>query len=109
MGLADLTGQAFEDWMFDPEHRTLPDFLDPEMPEVAFGHRLQRGDIRSLRALAKGRPGERIPTPLLAGMVRLHAAGIIDRLTTTSGAIYILTPYSYEVLMHNVSYKEPRP
>ena len=109
MGVADLTGQAFEDWLFNPEHRRLPDFLDPDMPTVAFGQVLQKGDIRSLRALAVGPPGGSIPTHLLAGMTRLYAANIIGRLETLRGVVYFLTPYSYEVLIHNVSYKEPRP
>ena len=106
MGVADLTGQAFEDWLFDPEHRRLPDFLD--MPTVAFGQGFQKGDIRPLRALAVGPPGGSIPTHLLAGMTRLYAASIIGRLETSRGVVYFLTPYSYEVLMHNVSYKGAR-
>ena|SRR5258708_33167959 len=104
-----LTGAAFEEWLFDPEHRTLPDFLT--MPESPFGEpplALLKQDIRALRALASGKAGDRIPTHLLAGLVRLHAAGIIERFTTDQGAVYIMSPYSYEVLMHNISYKEPR-
>lgn len=99
-----LTGPDFERWLFDPKHRTLPDFLD--MPEAAFGNTLQAGDIRALRALARGRPGDRVPTHLLAGLVRLHANWIIERIGTDTGAVYLMSHYSYEVLLHNVSYKE---
>ena len=101
-----LHGPDFERWLWDPEHRTLPDFLN--MPEVAFGHTLQSGDIRSLRVLASIAPGQHVPTHLLAGLVRLNAHGIIERVTTPEGAVYFMSPYSYEVLMHNVSYKGAR-
>ena len=99
-----LTGPEFERWLFDREHRTLPDFL--AMPEVAFHNGLQSGDIRALRWLAKSPPGGQPPTPLLAALVRLHTAGIIERETTDLGAVYFTSPYSYEVLLHNVSYRE---
>lgn len=98
-----LTGPEFERWLWDPEHRTLPDFLN--LPEVAFGHSLQSGDVRSLRMLASLKPGEHVPTHLLAGLVRLAAAGIIERIVTSHGAVYFMSPYSYEVLLHNVSYR----
>lgn len=100
--MPQLTGTEFEHWLFDPEHRTLPDFLN--MPEVAFGAQMQQSDLKALRALAINR-GEQIPTHHLAGIVRLHAHGIIDRRTTEHGAMYFLTAYSYEVLLHNVSYR----
>ena len=100
-----LTGPEFERWLFDREHRTLPDFL--VMPEVAFGHGLQSGDIRALRWLAAhSAPPTPVPTHLLAALVRLHTAGIIERATTDLGAVYFTSPYSYEVLLHNVSYRE---
>ena len=101
-----LTGPAFERWLFDREHRTLPDFLT--MPEVVFGHGLQSGDIRALRWLAAHSAchGAPVPTHLLAALVRLHTAGIIERATTDLGAVYFTSPYSYEVLLHNVSYRE---
>jgi hypothetical protein len=101
-----LTGPEFEQWLLDPERQHLPDFLD--MPEFAFGYTLQRGDIRSLRMLAGIKPGQHIPTHLLAGLVRLHAHGIIGRANTQAGAIYTMSPYSYDVLMHNASYKGSR-
>ena len=101
-----LTGPEFERWLFDREHRTLPDFLT--MPEVAFGNVLQSGDIRALRWLTahSALSGTAVPTHLLAALVRLHTAGIIERATTDLGAVYFTSPYSYEVLLHNVSYRE---
>ena len=100
-----LSGQAFEEWLFDLEHRTLPDFLDTQ---IWVPWRCQQEDILALRALAKGKPGDRVPTHFLAGLMRLQACGIIERICTPTGVVYFLSPYSYEVLMHNVSYKEPR-
>lgn len=101
-----LTGAQFEQWLFNPEHRNIPDFLD--MPEVAFGNHLQRGDIHALRALAAVSKGDihDAPTWCLAGLVRLHANGLIDRQTTPSGALYIMTPRSYAVLRHNASFRQ---
>ena len=98
-----LTGPEFERWLFDREHHTLPDFL--AMPEVAFHNGLQSGDIHALRWLAERFP-TLAPTHLLAALVRLHTAGIIERETTDLGAVYFTSPYSYEVLLHNVSYRE---
>lgn len=100
--MSELTGTAFEQWLFDPEHRTLPDFLD--MPEVAFGGGLLKHDILALRDLAWNR-GSVIPTHFLASIIRLFNHGIIGRTVTDSGAIYRMSTYSYEVLLHNVSYK----
>lgn len=103
MHAPDLTGPDFERWLFDKEHRTLPDFL--VMPEITFGPGLLKQDIHALRTLASAQPGTRVPTHMLAGMARLHAHGIIERLTTPEGALYVLSPYSFEVLLHNVSFR----
>lgn len=100
---ANLQGAEFEQWLFDPKHKTLPDFLD--MPEVAFGNKLQKGDIHALRVLVGGR-GEVLPTWCLGSIVRLYAHGIIDRRVEETGATYFITRYSLEVLKHNVSFRQ---
>lgn len=100
--MPELSGVAFEEWLFDPEHKTIPDFLD--MPEVAFGNKLQRYDIHALRVLSQTH-GAALPTWSLAGLVRLHAAGVIGRTSTDRGAVYFMTKYAHEVLKHNASFK----
>jgi hypothetical protein len=101
-----LTGPDFERWLFDPEHRSLPDFLN--MPEEAFGFVLRSYDITALRILASSHAdGPPPPKHWLPSFIRLHAHGIIERLDRDDAVYFVMSPYSYEVLMHNVSYKEP--
>lgn len=44
----------------------------------------------------------------LAGIVRLYANKVIDRKTTQTGATYAMTPYGYEVLRQNTSFRQVR-
>lgn len=105
----NLTGGDFEFWLMDPEFRAIPDFLAMnEIGDAINPMALLKQDIRPLRALANSRPGERVPTHFLAGLVRLHHHSVIGRIDTDRGAIFHMTPYSYEVLMHNVSFREAK-
>jgi hypothetical protein len=104
--MAHPTGNEFEAWLFSPEHSKLPDFLD--FPEFPLGDRLIKSDICSLRALARGSPHQ-LPPNFREALRRLHAHGIIARLESADSYLYMLLPYGYEVLLHNVSYREEIP
>lgn len=100
-----LTGVEFEQWLFNPVHRALPDFL--AMPETPLLGRLINTDIRALRALARGPvKGNHLPYDFVAALRRLYAHGIVGRLDREESILYHMTPYSFEVLIHNVSYRE---
>ena len=105
--MPNLTGIAFENWLASPEFARLPDFLD--LPERTLNDRLIKSDICSLRALARGPPGFNLPVNFKEALRRLHLHGIIERLENQNSYLYVLSPYSYEVLMHNVSYREETP
>ena len=101
-----LTGAEFWTWLMNPAFANLPDFL--AFPDHTYGDRLIKSDICSLRALArgpKGPPGY-VPHNFVHALRRLHAHEIIGRLEGANSYLYVMTPFSYEVLLHNVSYRE---
>ena len=104
--MPNLTGIAFERWLASPEFARLPYFLD--LPEWTLNDRLIKSDICSLRALARGPPWPS-PVNFEEALRRLHLHGIIERLENQDSYLYVLSPRSYEVLMHNVSYREETP
>ena len=106
--MPQLTGIEFETWLMDPRWARLPDFLD--FPEFTLGDRLIKSDIVTLRALARGPvKGNHLPYNFKEALRRLHTHGIIGRLDREDVVLYHMTPYSYDVLLHNVSYREGAP
>lgn len=101
-----LTGAEFEAWLADPKWAALPDFLT--FPDNTYGERLIKSDLLSLRALARGpsAPPGSVPRNIVTALRRLHAHEIIGLVETADSYVYVMIPFSYEVLLHNVSYRE---